>query len=279
MVAVIILNYKVKDLTLGCIASVQNSDYKDFKIYVVDNNSEDELETAVKQIKDVKFIQTGVNLGYTGGNNAGIKQALKDGAEFIFILNPDTTIHSNCIPESLQVVSNPEVGIVGPKILFGDKKTIWYAGGILDKLHVIGTHRGVNEVDQGRYENLGETDYASGAAIFVRREVFEKVGLFDDRYFLYYEDSDFCFRAKQAGFKIMYVSQAVVYHKNAQSTGLGSQLQDYYITRNRMLFASKFLPFRTQLALYREALRNIAIPSRRKALFDFFIGRLGRGSI
>lgn len=279
MVAVIILNYKVKDLTLGCIASVQNSDYKDFKIYVVDNNSEDELETAVKQIKDVKFIQIGVNLGYTGGNNVGIKQALKDGAEFIFILNPDTTIHPNCIPESLKVVSNPEVGIVGPKILFGDKKTIWYAGGILDKLNVVGKHRGVDEKDCGQYDDLEATDYVSGAAMIVKRGVFDSIGLFDDRYFLYYEDSDFCFRAKQAGFKIMYVSRAVVYHKNAQSTGLGSPLQDYYITRNRMLFASKFLPFRTQLALYREALRNIAIPSRRKALFDFLIGRLGRGSI
>lgn len=279
MVAVIVLNYKVKDLTLGCIASVQNSDYKDFKIYVVDNNSEDELETAVKQIKDVKFIQTGVNLGYTGGNNAGIKQALKHGAEFIFILNPDTTIHPKCISECLKLMVGLNTGIVGPKIYFNDRKTLWYAGGILDKLNVIGNHRGVDQLDQGQYDTEEETDYASGAAMFVKRKIFEKIGLFDERYFLYYEDSDFCFRAKKAEFKIMYVPKAVVYHQNAASTGLGSLVQDYYITRNRMLFASKFLPLRAQLALYREALRSISVPSRRKALFDFLKGRFGKGSI
>lgn len=279
MVAVIILNYKVRDLTLKCITSVQNSDQKDFKIYVVDNNSEDGLESEVKKIQDVHFIQTGTNLGYTGGNNSGIKRALKDGAEFIFILNPDTTIDPNCIPESLKVVSNPEVGIVGPKILFGDKKTIWYAGGVLDKLNVIGSHRGLDQIDQGQYDTEEETDYVSGAAMFVKKEVFDTIGLFDERYFLYYEDSDFCFRAKKAEFKIMYVPKAVVYHQNAQSTGLGSPLQDYYISRNRMLLASKFLPFRTRLALIRQALTNLSVYSRRKALFDFLTGRFGKGSI
>jgi GT2 family glycosyltransferase len=111
----------------------------------------------------------------------------------------------------------------------------------------------------------------------VKREVFEKIGLFDERYFLYYEESDFCYRAKEAGYKIMYIPKAIVYHKNAQTTGLGSPLQDYYITRNRMLFASKFLPLRTRFALFREGIRNWSNPTRKKAHLDFLFGKFGRG--
>lgn len=278
-VAVVILNFKVKDLTLECVSSVRKSSYKAVTIYVIDNASDDGIDQAIKQFNDVHFIQTGGNLGYTGGNNIGIKKALSDDCDVVFILNPDTTVDPQVISECVKVMDQPEVGIVGPKVLFDDKQTIWYAGGILDKASVIGKHRGVDEKDCGQYDDLEETDYVSGAAMVVKREVFEQISFFDERYFLYYEDSDFCLQAKKAGFKVMYAPKAVVYHQNAQSTGLGSPLQDYYITRNRMLFASKFLPLRTQLALYREVLRNISISSRRKALFDFLIGRVGRGSI
>lgn len=278
-VAVVILNYRVKDLLVECVKSVQKSSYKDIRIYVVDNDSRDGLEKEIEKMDGVKFIQTGANLGYTGGNNIGIKKALEDGANFIFILNPDTEVDPSCISEGLAVMEDEQVGVVGPKILFPDKKTIWYAGGILDKLNVIGSHRGADEKDCSQYDAEEETDYVSGAAMLVKAEVFEKIGLFDERYFLYYEDSDFCHRAKQSGFKIMYAPKAIIFHQNAKSTGLGSSLQDYYISRNRFLFASKFLPLRTQLALLKEALRNINFKTKRRAFFDFLVGNLGKGSI
>lgn len=278
-IAVVILNYRVKDLTLKCVQSVQKSNYEDIRIYVVDNNSGDGLKEEIENIEGIKFIQTGANLGFTGGNNIGIKEALKDGAGFIFMLNPDTEVEPTCISEGLKVMEDAQVGVVGPKILFPDKKTIWYAGGILDELNVIGSHRGVDEKDCSQYDAEEETDYVSGAAMLVRAEVFEKIGLFDERYFLYYEDSDFCHRAKQSGFKIMYAPKAVLFHQNAKSTGLGSTLQDYYISRNRFLFASKFLPLRTQLALLKEALKNISFKTKRRAFFDFLVGNLGKGSI
>lgn len=278
-VAVVILNYRVKDLTVECIRSVQKSSYENILIYVVDNGSGDGLEKDIEKMDGVKFIQTGANLGFTGGNNAGIKEALKEGASFIFILNPDTEVDHSCISEGLKIMEDAQVGVVGPKILFPDKKTIWYTGGIMDKLNVIGSHRGVDEKDCSQYDVEEETDYVSGAAMLVRAEVFAKIGLFDERYFLYYEDSDFCHRAKQSGFKIMYAPKAKVFHQNAKSTGLGSPLQDYYISRNRFLFASKFLPLRTQLALLREALKNISFKTKRRAFFDFLVGNLGKGSI
>lgn len=283
-VSVVILNFKVADLVISCVKSVQKSDYKDISIIVVDNNSQDGLEGKIKDYKDVEFIQTGKNLGYSGGNNVGIKKALKDGADYVFVLNPDTTITKDTIDILLSRTEQYQADIVGPKIYFenseqnsSSKKKIWFAGGIFDKANVLGSHKGVNEVDKGQHDKDEEVDFISGAALFVKSEVFKKVGLFDENYFLYYEDSDLCYRAKQAGFKIMYIYQAIVFHGNAKSTGLGSPLQDYYITRNRLLFASKFLPVRTRFALLREAVRNCKIRARRKALFDYLVGNFGKG--
>lgn len=275
-VSVVILNYRVKELALKCIESVVQSDYSNLDIIVVDNNSGDDIEKDLNG-SHVHFIQTGSNLGYSGGNNRGIQKALANGAEYVFILNPDTEISKTCISELVKYAKKENSGIVGPKIHFKNNQTIWFAGGILALQNVLGSHRGVNEIDNGQYEKIEKTDFITGAAMMVKKEVFTKVGLLDDRYFLYYEDSDFCFRAKQVGFKIMYIPSAVVFHENAKSTGLGSALQDYYITRNRMLFASKFLSLRTKFALFKEALHNIAMPVRRKALFDFLLGRFGKG--
>lgn len=277
-VTAVILNYKVCDQAIKCALSVEDSDYKNVEVIVVDNDSRDGIDEAIKKYPEVTFIQSGANLGYSGGNNLGIKRALSDGADYVFILNADMVIGRQVIRFLVEASDKDQVGISGPKVLFTDKKTIWYAGGIFDKANVLGSHRGVDEEDKGQYDQEEETDYVAGGALFVRKEVFDKVGLFDENYFLYYEDSDFCFRARQAGYKVRYVPSAVVFHANAQSTGLGSPLQDYYITRNRMLFASKFLPFRTRFALLREALRNILYPMRRLALFDFLRNNLGKGS-
>lgn len=278
-VSVIILNYRVADLTVKCIQSLQKSTYKNIEIIVVDNNSEDDLEGRLKDFQDILFIPSKENLGYSGGNNIGIKKALVNGADYIFILNSDATVESGTIASLVEAAEKGVGDLLGPKILFPESRVIWYAGGIFDKDNVLGKHRGVDDVDEGQYDIAEETDYITGAALFVKNGVFEKVGLFDEKYFLYYEDSDFCFRARQAGYKVMYIPQALVYHANAKSTGLGSPLQDYYITRNRMLFASKFLPFRTRFALFREGLRNIGNTTRRKALIDFLTGKFGKGDI
>ncbi|MBI3485316.1 glycosyltransferase family 2 protein [Candidatus Daviesbacteria bacterium] len=278
-IAIVILNYKLKDLTLNCINSVLKSSYKNLQTIVVDNNSEDNLEVAISKINDVIFIQSGSNLGFTGGYNLGIKKALDLNSDYIFILNPDTTIQKNTIEELFKKAEKYDVAIVSPKIYFSDSRTIWYAGGKFDKANVLGSHIGVDQKDFGQFDQDSETDFATGAAMLVKKDVFDGIGLFDERYFMYYEDSDFCFRAKKAGFKIMYVYSGVVYHLNAQSTGLGSPIQDYYITRNRMLFASKFLNLRTQFALVREAFKNSSNRVRRKALTDFLLSKFGKGTI
>lgn len=277
-VGVVILNYKVKDQALKSIDSVLKSDFKDISIFVVDNNSKDGLGEALANRKDIIFIQNNDNLGYAGGNNVGIKKAIESGAVYVFILNPDAVVEKNTIKTLVEKAEVYNAGVVNPKIYFMDTKKIWFAGKIFDKANVLATHRGVNQDDIGQYDDDEEMEDATGAAILIRSDVFAKIGFFDERFFLYYEESDFCFRAKRAGFKIMYIPSAVVRHKNAQSTGLGSPLQDYFITRNRMLFASKHLPLRTQFALFREALRQINYPARKMAFMDHLMGRYGKGS-
>lgn len=277
-IAVVVLNYKNREQTITCVKSIQNSSYQNIQIIVVNNDNDDELSEEIGKFRGILFIQSKDNLGYSGGNNLGIKKAFEEKADYIFILNPDTTIDSKAIENLALAAERSSAGILGPKVLFDDKKTIWFAGGILDIANVLGKHRGVDERDSGQYDKEEETDYITGGMFFIKREVLEKIGLFDEKYFLYLEDSDLCLRAKRAGFKIFYAPKAVVYHKNAQSTGLGSSLQDYYITRNRLLFAAKFLPFRTRFALFREALKNIFIPSRRLALLDYLRGNFGKGS-
>ncbi|MBI2600843.1 glycosyltransferase family 2 protein [Candidatus Daviesbacteria bacterium] len=277
-VGVIILNYKVKDLTISSLESVAKSTYKDILIFVVDNASGDGLGKELESRKDVNFIQNTENLGYAGGNNVGIKKAIEEGVDYVFILNPDATVDKRAIEILVNKANALNADLLNPKIYFSNSNKIWFAGKKFDKANVLGLHIGMDEEDHGQYSKDVESEDITGAALFVKAEVFKKIGYFDDRYFLYYEESDFGFRAKEAGFKIMYIPEAIVYHRNAQSTGLGSSLQDYYITRNRMLFASKFLSLRTQFALIREAIRNFNKPVRRQAFVDFLLKKFGKGS-
>lgn len=277
-VAVVILNFKVADYTIKAVASVLKSTHKSKEIIVVDNNSGDDIEKRLEKYPEVKFIQSGDNLGYAGGNNVGIKAALKTDANYIFILNPDATVTKDTLAQILLGIEKYHADIANPKIYFSDSKTIWFAGKIFDRANVLGSHRGVNEEDQGQYDEPIELEDVTGCALMIKREVIEKIGSFDNKYFMYYEDLDFATRAIKKGFKIMYLPQAVVYHSNAKSAGLGSPLQDYFITRNRMFYARKFLSPRTQIALLRETWRNRSYPARKLALKDFLMGKFGKGS-
>lgn len=292
-IAVVILNYNGLENTLQCLESIRKCDTDSHKveIVVVDNNSGDGSQEALGKLKDIHLINNTENLGYSGGNNIGIKKALERMADVILVLNNDTIAQSALVINLVQALKSAD--IASPKIYFAKgyefhraiyKKqelghVIWYAGGKIDWDNIIGMHIGVDQVDTGQFENSTEIDLATGAALIVKREVFEKIGLFDEKYFLYLEDMDFCVRAKKAGFKIIYAPQAILWHKNAGASGSGSALQDYYITRNRLLFAAKYAKFRTKIAVVRQALSNLASPIKRKALLDFLTLHFGKGDI
>lgn len=283
-VAAVVLNFNGIKNTLDCVKSLkqQTTEEMDFQIIVVDNCSHDDSVKTLKRIQGIKFIANDKNLGYSGGMNVGIKYALKNNFEKIILLNNDIYLDKEFLPNIIS--SAKRAAIVAPKIYFAkghefhkhkykkqdSGKVIWFAGSRIDWQNIIGYHLGVDEVDRGQFDRSTEIDFASGACMLISKEVFRQIGFFDEKYFLYLEDMDFCFRAKLAGFKIIFAPKAVIWHKNAQSTGgSGSQIQDYYITRNRMLFAFKFAKLKTKIALVKQVLFQIKNKTKRQALIDF----------
>lgn len=283
-VFVIILNWNGKKDTLDCLSSLELSDYpKDlFSIVIVDNGSTDGSVPAIQSaFPGVDMLELHENKGFTGGNNIGAKLALKRGADYVFFLNNDTIVEHSTVTTLVEAFTrHPDAGVVSPKIYFTyqGRKAIWYAGGDIDWANMYGKHIGVNEEDRKQYDKEKETVFCTGCAMMVKRDVLEKVGLFDERFFAYYEDSDLSIRAEKARFTLWYVPSARLFHKNAASSGgTGSKLQDYFIPRNRLLFAWKHASWRAKLALLRESIRLIFTP-RRDSVLDFFFHRFGKGS-
>ena len=283
-ICVVVVHYKGRELTKRCVESFEGQ-----RVVVVDNGSPEPLDWQSSGLTEVIKIET--NLGFTGGNNVGIKKALASDTEWIMLLNNDALLPA----DFFEIFSRLDLkgDIIAPKIYFAPGKeyhyrryqekdrgkVIWYAGGVIDWQNVYGSHRGVDEVDRGQYDQKEETDFASGCAMLVRREVFERVGLLDERYFLYLEDLEFCCRAKKTGFKVVFEPRLYLWHVNAGSSVVGGPLQDYFITRNRLLLAGQYASWRTKMALWREAGRLLVSGRawQKKAVVDYWLRRQGRG--
>ncbi len=293
-VVTVILNWNGWNDTKECLESLGKIRQENFdhEILVIDNHSQDESVREIKKyFPNQKVISNSENLGFAGGNNVGLKYAIKNGADYVFILNNDTTLDENCIEELLKIAKEKQIGAVGPKIYFSPGreyhdsytkeergKVIWFAGGVFDWNNIIGSHRGVDQVDRGQFDDESDCDFLTGCAMLIKTEVLRKTGIFDENYFLYLEDADLSERIKRVGFKLKFAPKAIVWHKNAASQGkTGSKLQDYYIIRNRMYFAQKFARIRTKLAIYREGTK-LLLTSRRRGVIDFIFGRMGKGS-
>ena len=254
-VAVIVLNWNGRDDTLACLESLRAVAYQNFHVTVVDNGSTDGSAGAIRrQFPDVALIETGRNLGFAGGNNVGIRNALQQGADYIFLLNNDTVVAPSLLQELVSAAARcPERGIFTARIYYyAQPERIWSAGvqWLRDRMefrHV--QDDAVNSVDQ---RGVAQTDYACGCALFARSTIFRDVGLLDAKFFLTYEETDFCYRARRAGIPSYYVPSAVLWHKVSVSFG-GSEspLIKYFITRNRLLWGERHLTRRELLQLYK----------------------------
>ncbi len=298
-VAVIIVNWNGLEDTLTCLSSLAKLNTEDFKvdIIVVDNGStDDSVRVIQKKFPKVTMLLSVENFGFTGGNNRGIWYARGLGYDYIWLLNNDTTVDANALRELATVLASDGVGIAGSKIYFAPGKefhtnrykdeergnVLWYAGGLIDWGNMYASHRGVDEVDHGQYDKSQETEFITGCSMMIKREVFEHIGVLDDRYFLYLEDLDFSLRAKRAGYRLMYTPASHIWHSNAGSTdGAGSRLHEYYQTRNRILAGFHYAPLRTRLALFRESLRFLMLGTKtqKAAVKDAFSQNFGKQSI
>jgi len=244
-VAVIILNWNGKEDTLECLESVLQIEYVNFDVIVVDNGSNDGSVKAIQnKFSEVNVLETGKNLGYAGGNNFGIRYALKKGADFILILNNDVVVDSQLINEFINAWQLfPDAGVFAGKIYyFSQPKVIWYAGAKRVRHTAHFTHIGQGCMDNGKdFNSVSETDYASGCAFFVNANVLKKIGLFEEKFFLTFEENDFCYRARRAGFKCYFVP------------GENSVLFKYFIARNKLLWAEKNLNLVKRLEVYSSA--------------------------
>ncbi len=298
-VFLLILNFNSGSVTTECLESVKQLDVRgvDLNVVVVDNASTDNSLLSINELTSsrVKVIKNQANLGFAGGNNVGIRYALENDADWVFLLNQDTEIAKKALVRLIEAAQkDKKAGILSPKIYFSEGyefhreryskeergKVFWYAGGLMDWQNVISQHRGVDEVDRGQYDQVEETEFVSGCAMLIKREVLEKIRGFDEKYFLYYEDADFCQRANQAGFKLLFVPQAKVWHKNLGTGTSGQPLQDYYLTRNRLLFGWRWAGLKTRLALLKESGKLLfkGRSSQKKAVRDFYLRRFGKGS-
>src|SRR3989344_3451097 len=290
-VAIITLNYNGKKDTLEFLDSLKLLSTVNCELLtiVVDNASLDGSVSIIKKkFPNVDILQAGANLGFSGGFNKGIEYGQIWGADYFLLVNNDCLIKDeNLLEELIKTLSSGEkIGLVSPKIYFEkgyefhkDRykeddlgKVVWFAGGKFDWQFIGNKHKGIDEVDSGKYDLALEQDIFSGACVLIKKEVFEKVGLLNEDYFLYFEDSEFAKRCQDNGFKIYYNGKVSIYHKVSQSTGIGSTLTDYYHTRNRLIFGTKNGKTRTKFALLREAVGLLLFgrTAQKKGVWDYF---------
>jgi GT2 family glycosyltransferase len=237
--AVIVLNWNNKADTIDCLRSLEGVRYPGFEAVVVDNGSTDGSAVAIREaFPGVRIIETGKNLGFAGGNNAGIRDALALGFDYVLLLNNDTIVSPAFLEELVCAgESDPAIGIVGPRIYYySEPERIWYAGGTVNYWTGRLEHVGFKDLDGEKYGMAGETAMVTGCAMLIKRSVLEKIGLLYEPMFLYFEDSDFCARAARAGFRLAYAPSAKIWHKVSSTTSKLKGVQAYYNIRNWLLF-------------------------------------------
>lgn len=263
-ISIVILNWNGETDTLECLESVQKIDYPSYEVVVVDNGSTDNSVATIKQqYPSVILLETGENIGYAGGNNVGIRHAMSNGAEYILLLNNDTIVDPHLLSRFVNAARIvPQGGIFTGKIYFhSEPEKIWYAGAKWMKNISSFNHVGFGTIDNERdFNAIVETDYASGCALFVKAAVINEIGLLDEKFFLTYEETDWCYRARAAGHKCLFVPTAKVWHKvSASFGGAESPLQLYFYSRNILLWAERHLPRSDYWRLFRKTFHE-AVP-------------------
>lgn len=266
MFGIIIINYNQYKMTrefLESLAKVKEA--AKAYVYIVDVSTEKEKINLKPYPFKHLVLEKKENKGYAHGVNSGVVHFLNQGIDKFCVVNNDIILDKKFLTEVEKTFRKEH--IFGGKIYYAPGyeyhknrykkndlgKVLWYAGGINDWANSMMVHRGVDEVDRGQYDGFEKTDSITGCLLCFDKAVWEKVGAWDESYFLYFEDADFCERAKRQGFKLMYNPKIVIWHKVAQSTGgSGSGLHWKYQTKNRIKFGLKYAPWKTKLYLLKE---------------------------
>jgi GT2 family glycosyltransferase len=242
-ISIIILNWNGYGDTVELLESLNENVSDVINIYVIDNHSssDDVKKLNLRFGEKITIIKCEQNYGFSGGNNIGIKSAIANDSYFILLLNNDTIVEKDFLKILINKFKDDKnIGIVAPQINYYDNRSvIWSAGGSISKVRASGfALSGFNENKLNKNDRIVE--FASGCCLLIKSEVFKKIGLFDENYFLYVEDTDLCYRTTKAGYKLLVTSDTKIYHKVSQATKKSSEILPlYYTTRNRLYFAKK----------------------------------------
>lgn len=271
-VAIIILNYRSSPITKKCIESLNKYETYPFTIFLVNNDPEINITKKYFTSKNMQIINTKKNLGFAKGVNRGITKALKHEYEYIFLLNNDATLKGPVLSRLSQTLIAQPAGIVAPALLFyKGKQKLFDLGGKINPILLRTTHTEVKKITS---KVPLQVQYVTGGAMFIKNEVFTKIGIFDERFFLYYEDADFCLRAKKAGFSIFVDPTVTIYHSLSSTIGKGSFLATYNLVKGAILFGRKYAQSpliritNTLFVLFQSALFFIKFPHGRKAVLQ-----------
>jgi len=232
LVSIIILNYNAGKLIEECVDSIYQSNYKNFEIILVDNNSKDKSHVKCKEkFPLINLIVNKENLGYCEGNNVGIRVAK---GKFVIVLNPDTIVDPNWINELLQGYEKFGDGIYQPKFLTIDNESILQSTGNMIQLFGFGYSRNKGDKDENQFNNIENINYASGTCLFTTKKIFTQLGLFDSFLFAYHDDLDLCWRASMQGIQSYYIPTSIVFHPSEGFSFKWSNFKFFLLERNRL---------------------------------------------
>jgi len=295
-VTIIILHLKNIQCLVDCVKSLNKITYQTYNLVIVHNGPENiALRNALSPISQhiTKVIDTEDNIGFARGNNIGIRQALKDGAEYILLLNDDTEVLPDFLTKLIEVAeTQQDVGMLGPKILLYDQpQKIWFVGARFDQKACEIVTSGYDQKGKREDTKFVESDYVAGCALLVKKKVIEKIGLLDERFFLYWEDVDWGLRCINAGFNNLVVTHSLIWHKaSASSGGMDSLPRVYHKVRSRLFMAKMYAPQtigKLQRGFFRDIVWLLLKSSDKNrikkvltcllAIIDYHSGKSGKG--
>jgi hypothetical protein len=294
LVGIVILNWNKAEETIACLESLSNLSYPNYKLILVDNCSTDDSVNKFREYDpNLEILETSENLGYAEGNNVGIRHVLMFHPDYIFVLNNDVRVAADTIDYLvIEAERNQTAAFLGPKIYhLEEPQTIQSAGVELDFLWR-SQQRGLDQVDNGIYNSVEEVDCVIGAAVLIRIEFIDSIGLLDPDYFLYREDIDWCLRAKGLGYQVLFVPRAKAWHRGHKVRESELPRITYYLSRNSLMLISRHQGglFRCTMLLMRYIFtaiswtvkpkwRNKKIKRNAliKGITDYFQGRVGYG--
>lgn len=268
-VAIILINWNGYTLSQACLVSLQKVVGPDFVTVLVDNNSEDGSGQKLKEeFPEIELIQSQSNLGFTGGNNLGIQWAMDHSFEYVLLLNNDTVVEADFLQPLVSFLDqNPDYGAVQPKIMLErERNKIWNAGGGYFKWLGMSWSVGIEQEDQGQFDQEKDTPWITGCAMLIRSAVINEAGMLDDRFFAYYEDVEWSFRIRKSGFRLRYLPQSKIHHVAGGSSkkiktkeGIVPPIIHYYRTRNHLFLIRKHAnPLSFVLSLFYQTAKNAA---------------------